>query len=338
MVFARSKPSWRVPGISRAFCLNLGVVMRTGLAVLTVAGIACAAAPAAEQAYTIAPGVRVFGATVGGLTAQPARSEIQRAFSRPLEIVYRGETLLVEPRQLRARANVDAAVRAALTATPRSRISLPIRFSRPDVARYVDELAQQFDRRSRNARVVGATAAGPLIRDGRVGLAVDRPAMRRALEKQLATGSRSPLVLMMRPVIPARTVGNLGAIVVIDRARNSLRLYDGRRLVRTFGVATGASYYPTPSGLFDIVSMQRDPWWLPPNSDWARGLKPVPPGPGNPLGTRWMGISAPGVGIHGTPNAASIGYSQSHGCIRMHIPEAEWLFTNVAVGTPVVIL
>jgi lipoprotein-anchoring transpeptidase ErfK/SrfK len=48
-----------------------------------------------------------------------------------------------------------------------------------------------------------------------------------------------------------------------------------------------------------------------------------------------MGLSAPGVGIHGTPDAASIGYSASHGCIRMHIPDAEWLFQHVVVGTPV---
>jgi lipoprotein-anchoring transpeptidase ErfK/SrfK len=47
-----------------------------------------------------------------------------------------------------------------------------------------------------------------------------------------------------------------------------------------------------------------------------------------------MGLSAPGVGMHGTPDAASIGYSASHGCIRMRIPEAEWLFNRVGVGTP----
>ena len=70
---------------------------------------------------------------------------------------------------------------------------------------------------------------------------------------------------------------------------------------------------------------------------WAKGEKPVPPGPGNPLGTRWMGLDAAGVGIHGTPDAASIGYSASHGCIRMRIPDAEWLFTQVSVGTPVYI-
>jgi lipoprotein-anchoring transpeptidase ErfK/SrfK len=51
-----------------------------------------------------------------------------------------------------------------------------------------------------------------------------------------------------------------------------------------------------------------------------------------------MGISAPAIGIHGTPDAASIGYSASHGCIRMHVPEAEWLFERVELGTPVYIL
>ena len=62
------------------------------------------------------------------------------------------------------------------------------------------------------------------------------------------------------------------------------------------------------------------------------------PGPDNPLGTRWMGLSAPGVGIHGTPSDGSIGYSVSHGCIRMHIPQAEWLFNHVAIGTTVFIV
>jgi lipoprotein-anchoring transpeptidase ErfK/SrfK len=51
-----------------------------------------------------------------------------------------------------------------------------------------------------------------------------------------------------------------------------------------------------------------------------------------------MGLTAPLVGIHGTPDAASIGYSASHGCIRMYIPDADWLFERVDLGTPVLIL
>jgi lipoprotein-anchoring transpeptidase ErfK/SrfK len=126
-------------------------------------------------------------------------------------------------------------------------------------------------------------------------------------------------------------------VISIVRGANTLTLFDGTRRVRAFRVATGRSEYPTPSGVYSVVDMQQNPWWRPPDSEWARGLKPIPPGPGNPLGTRWMGLSAPGVGIHGTPDAASIGYSASHGCIRMQIPDAEWLFTQVRIGTPVAI-
>jgi lipoprotein-anchoring transpeptidase ErfK/SrfK len=112
----------------------------------------------------------------------------------------------------------------------------------------------------------------------------------------------------------------------------------GMLVERKFNVATGTATYPTPLGSFTIVDLQRDPWWYPPDSDWAAGAQPVPPGPGNPLGTRWMGLSEPLIGIHGTPDAASIGYSASHGCIRMLVPEAEWLFERVEEGTPVFIL
>ena len=127
-------------------------------------------------------------------------------------------------------------------------------------------------------------------------------------------------------------------MIVIQRGANVLTLFEGEQTVRTFGVATGSAQYPSPSGTWRIVDKQRNPWWRPPDSDWAKDAKPIPPGPGNPLGTRWMGLDAAAVGIHGTPDAASIGYSASHGCIRMRVPEAEWLFEQVELGTPVVII
>jgi lipoprotein-anchoring transpeptidase ErfK/SrfK len=157
-----------------------------------------------------------------------------------------------------------------------------------------------------------------------------------AIERELASGSRHPLALPVSLVHAGRTVG---PVIVIDRGTNTLRLYRVTKLVRAFPVATGQSIYPTPGGIFSIVVKERDPWWYPPTYDsWAKGLKPVPPGPDNPLGTRWMGLSVPGVGIHGTDAPSSIGYSASHGCVRMQVPDAEWLFDHVRVGTPVVIL
>jgi lipoprotein-anchoring transpeptidase ErfK/SrfK len=154
----------------------------------------------------------------------------------------------------------------------------------------------------------------------------------------LATNTRPDVKLQFTTAKPTVTRASYGPVIVIRRGANRLYLYQGMRFVRMFGVATGQSVYPTPLGRWHIVVKARNPWWYPPNSAWAAGEKPVPPGPGNPLGTRWMGLSASGVGIHGTPDDASIGYSASHGCIRMHIPDAEWLFNHVTVGTTVFIV
>jgi lipoprotein-anchoring transpeptidase ErfK/SrfK len=159
-----------------------------------------------------------------------------------------------------------------------------------------------------------------------------------AIARALATGNRAPIRLRQKLTPPQVTPASIGAVIVIRRQSNRLYYYVGTRLVRTFDVATGQASYPTPLGRFRIVVKWANPWWYPPASPWAKAAKPIPPGPGNPLGTRWMGLSAPGVGIHGTPDAASIGYSASHGCIRMRIPEAEWLFRHVTIGTTVFIV
>jgi lipoprotein-anchoring transpeptidase ErfK/SrfK len=314
-------------------------VLRTIAAFLAAAGLACAAAPAAEQLQAIAPGVSVFGARLDGLTAQPARSAVAARFSRPIVILSGDRRTTVLPERLGGGANVDAAVRSALSATPESRIGLPIWYSRKAVATFVAGLAKAAYRPPHEAIVVGATAVGPLIRPDRAGVAVQQPTMRAAIAQELATGSRAPLQLLTRPVLAQQRLDNFGPVIVITRGANTLKLYDAKRLVRTFPVATGQAIYPTPSGVFRVVRKELNPWWYPPTYDaWAKGLKPVPPGPTNPLGTRWMGLSATGVGIHGTDADTSIGYSVSHGCIRMHVPDAEWLFTRVPVGTPVFIL
>jgi len=131
------------------------------------------------------------------------------------------------------------------------------------------------------------------------------------------------------------TVRSLVGYVLIDRSDCTLTLYDDKGVVKTYRVAVGMAEYPTPLGSFSIMVKTRNPTWSPPPSPWAEHLEPVSPGPGNPLGTRWMGLSVAYVGIHGTPSDWSIGGWYSHGCIRMHIPDAEDLFDRVYVGTPV---
>ncbi len=315
------------------------LVLRTLAAIVAAAGLACAAAPASERTHTIAPGVTVAGVHVGGLSAEPARAAVDAAFARPVTIAYDTLQTTIDPAQIGTAIDVDAAVSSALAATPRSRIAIPVRYSRAQAARIVDGIATRVDRPAVAARVTGATSAGPQFTPARPGVEVDVTATRAAVGRLLGDGTRAPLQLVTHPVTPLRTVAHFGPVIVVTRTTNTLRLYNGRKLVRTFPVATGQAIYPTPAGLWRIMDKQRDPWWYPPTYDaWAKGLKPVPPGPSNPLGTRWMGLNAPGVGIHGTDAPTSIGYSASHGCIRMHVPDAEWLFEHVRVGTPVVIL
>jgi lipoprotein-anchoring transpeptidase ErfK/SrfK len=318
--------------------LNSAPVLRTLAALVLAAGLACTATPAAAPTRVIPAGVSVGGVRVGGLSAEPARLRIEAAFGRPVSVAYRGKVLEVTPREVAAAIGVDAAVSSALSATPHSSIALPVSYSHEKLDKLVAFLAHRYNRPATAARVTGANAAGPEFAAAKPGLAVNTKTLHAALVQVLEDGTRVPLQLLTEPVPAKRTVANFGPVVVVTRGVNTLKLYDGRRLVRTFRVATGQAIYPTPAGVWRIVDKQRNPWWRPPTSAWARGLKPIPPGPNNPLGTRWMGIDASGVGIHGTNAPASIGYSQSHGCIRMQVPDAEWLFQHVQLGTPVVIL
>lgn len=301
--------------------------------------VACAAAPASSQMPAIAPGVRVAGVAVGGLTSEPARAKLETAFSRSIPIVRGKHRWWASPQRLGAGAAIDAAVSGALRATPGASVRLHVGYSKTRLRKFVAGIARKVDRDAVDASLVGLAAdGGPDIADGRLGIALRRGLLQRELELELQSGLREPIGLPTRPVRPSVTKANFGPLIIITRGSETLRLYDSTQLVRSFPVATGRTQYPTPAGIWSIVDMQMNPWWRPPNSAWAQGLKPIPPGPGNPLGTRWMGLSAPGVGIHGTPDAASIGYSASHGCIRMQIPDAEWLFQHVHVGVPVLIV
>jgi lipoprotein-anchoring transpeptidase ErfK/SrfK len=140
-------------------------------------------------------------------------------------------------------------------------------------------------------------------------------------------------------VVEGNVLNALSGQIVIDIGSLRLYLYRGGRLIKTYPVATGQPAYPTPTGTYSIVNMTKDPTWLPPDSDWAANAQPIPPGTENPLGTRWMGTSAPGVGIHGVPPSedGSIGTYASHGCIRMHNWDAVDLFDRIVIGMPVII-
>jgi lipoprotein-anchoring transpeptidase ErfK/SrfK len=287
---------------------------------------------------TIAAGVTVAGVVlVGGLSPAEATAEVKAFFARPVTVTVGKVTLRATPKQLGASAYVGDAIRRARIAFPGGNVPLKVAAPQERIARYVRALASRFDREPVDSKL--------LLRDSKPFVTKEQPGRRlrqvlavRGLFRSLKTHVRDPVVLRPETVPPKTTRTSVGDVIVIRRGLNQLFLYDGMKYRRTFGVATGESRYPTPLGRFEIIVKWRNPWWYPPASDWAKDAEPIPPGPGNPLGTRWMGISSPAVGIHGTPDPASIGYSVSHGCIRMRIPEVEWLFNQVDVGTPVYIL
>jgi lipoprotein-anchoring transpeptidase ErfK/SrfK len=291
----------------------------------------------------IAAGVTIGGTLVGGLTVAEAKELVKQRFARPLALAGGpGARIVVTPKELGAASRLDKAVKlAARVRRPGFVVPLNVEVSRPRVERLVHSLGKRFRRDPVDA-TLKLRNLKPFATKDVPGRRLKELVATRGIVLALKTQRRDSLQLPFEQIDAAVTSKTLGRAIVIRRGTNQLYLYqvaNKPKLIRAFKIATGRSQYPTPLGKFEVVNKQLNPWWYPPaGSAWAKDSQPIPPGPGNPLGTRWMGLSAPYVGIHGTPDAASIGYSASHGCIRMLIPQVEWLFTQVDLGTPVFIV
>jgi lipoprotein-anchoring transpeptidase ErfK/SrfK len=295
------------------------------------------ATTAAEQPLIVPSGVVLGDVAIGGLSAADAQQAVLARFSRPVVLRIGVKRFVASPAALGVSVPADTAVAKALTVDADTELGLRATVDRARVTAFVARLAARFDREPVAARLT-LRDFRPVVTKSVTGRTIQQRRTVELLAAELVNGSRAPITVPAKIRQPAATSASIGPVIVIRRASNLLTLYDGMRYVRRFHVATGQAAYPTPLGTFQIVVMWKNPWWYPPPDPWAAGEKPTPPGPGNPLGTRWMGLSSPGVGIHGTPNSASIGYSLSHGCIRMLIPQAEWLFDHVRIGTPVYIV
>ena len=294
----------------------------------------------ADGVALVPPGVTVGTVDVGGLTRDAAIAEVQRVFlTTPLQIGLPSSTRTVAPAKLGVGLwGVGAAVDAALVHDGPGDVPLLVIYDYDRADTLLRHVAGEvlLARRSAAWRFRGAV---PSVIAERAGHKLAGAAFVRAVVRAIRVPGERVFAAPLSAVAARVARSDLGPAVVIQRASNRLAVYrfiHGRvARWKQFGVATGQAAYPTPLGTFSIVEKLRNPWWYPPASPWAQGKDPVPPGPGNPLGTRWMGLSAPLVGIHGTPDDASIGYSRSLGCIRMHIADAEWVFDHVRIGTPV---
>ncbi|HSQ02450.1 MAG TPA: L,D-transpeptidase family protein [Burkholderiales bacterium] len=170
-------------------------------------------------------------------------------------------------------------------------------------------------------------------------------------EKNLARENRLVQPYRLRPgnqlkvsnlhVVP----GELSDGVLINIPQRMLFFFRDAKVVSAYPVALGRHDWQTPTGEFFIRSREKDKTWLVPPSiqeEMRLAGKPiltrVPPGPDNPLGGYWMGLSLVGYGMHGTNVPASIYRMRTHGCIRLHPDDAEALYGQVSLNMPVKII
>jgi lipoprotein-anchoring transpeptidase ErfK/SrfK len=305
------------------------------------------------------PGVRVAGLDVGGMTGP----EIERALApRVAEILGRRITVRVGARtwtrtaeSLGVRVDLEGAVSRALAVgndlgwadralrrlldrPVAASIDLAVSYRAGPVRRLAGLVAERTEVAPRDASL-DFVDGHLVVHRSRPGRTLDPARVRRAI-RAAVRGEGDEVVLTPRKVRPAVTERDLGPTIVVRVSELRLYLYRGTRLVRSYPVATGQlGRYPTPLGHWRVVGKRVNPTWVNPAPDgWGASLpRVIPPGPGNPLGTRALDLDAQGIRIHGTYDRASIGTHASHGCIRMLIPDSEELFDLVEVGTPVIV-
>lgn len=139
----------------------------------------------------------------------------------------------------------------------------------------------------------------------------------------------SAIIMFTCFVLVSADTEPLKAYIEINLPSRTLSLYMGEELVKEYPVCVGRSSAQTPQGEYRVVYKTVDPYWI------NKGTV-VPPGPGNPLGKRWIGFSK-SVGIHGNNRPESIGTYASAGCIRMYNRDVKELYEVVPVNTPVTV-
>jgi len=129
--------------------------------------------------------------------------------------------------------------------------------------------------------------------------------------------------------------------ILINIPQRMLFHFSQDTLLAAYPVGLGKPTWPTPEGEFEIVTRETNKTWKVPESiqeemrrEQKIVLQEVPPGPDNPLGAHWLGLSMWGYGIHGTIAPSSVYHFRSHGCIRLHPDDVAELFDRVSVGTP----
>ena len=131
------------------------------------------------------------------------------------------------------------------------------------------------------------------------------------------------------------------ARIEVDKGRETVKTLaaDGT-LIAFYPASVGSEQKPTPSGTLKVVSIEPNPTYRYDPKFKFRGVdstKPftINPGPNNPVGTMWIGLSADGYGIHGTAEPSRVSKTESHGCVRMTNWDVERLAKSIRKGVEV---
>jgi lipoprotein-anchoring transpeptidase ErfK/SrfK len=130
--------------------------------------------------------------------------------------------------------------------------------------------------------------------------------------------------------------------IEVDKSRQTVKAFGpSGDLVAFFPATVGSEEKPTPSGSFKVVSVDANPNYRYNPDHKFKGVKSreaftIKPGPNSPVGSYWIGLSAEGIGIHGTSNPSKVSKSESHGCVRLTNWDVGLLGSNIKKGTPVV--
>jgi hypothetical protein len=332
------------------------------LVIVLLAGTIGAYAYDSSQSNQIVEGVKVAGVDVGGMDADEARAALRRQLVRPLDrpvtVRHDGVKYRLSADRLEISADLDAMVDAALAASrdgtlPErvwryatnsevdTRVPPEISYSEEAVDEFVAKVAGEIDRDPVDASVEPGPSSLGLV-EGQAGRKVESGKLReRVLDAALSSDGRRVKAPVQR-VQPEVTKDDLAqqypTYLTVDRTSFELRLWKNLELEKNYTIAVGQAGYDTPTGVYTVQNKAVNPAWHVPNSDWAGELagQVIPPGPDNPIKSRWMGIYD-GAGIHGTDDLGSLGSAASRGCIRMAIPEVQELYERVGVGTPIFI-
>ena len=332
---------------------------------LLAAGVAAGAAYVYDHGRQdqIAPGVKIGGVDVGGLSTAAARQRlVERAVQprrRTISVHASGHTFTLPARTSKITADIDVALDKALADSHRGWIgqrvadgltkkkvdeslSLRVHYAPGVVAKLTDRVAATVHRSPVDASVK-PSAGGLSVKDSKRGRALDEKALKHKLAQALTSARRPPTITATtHPVAPQVSTSQLAAkypaYIIVDRKSHVLRFYQHLKPSQTYPIAVGMQGLETPGGLYDVQWKETNPSWHVPNSAWAGALagRTIPPGPDDPIKARWMAFNG-GAGIHGIDPSeyGSIGHDASHGCVRMRIPDVISLYSRTPVHTPV---